>query len=559
MLANPENKYQPFTLPVDMSDRTWPSKRIDTPPRWCSVDMRDGNQSLIDPMGMEKKLRFFNLLIESGFKEIEIGFPSASQTEFDFVRHLIEDNLIPEDITVQVLTQSREDLIRRTFESLKGVNRAIVHLYNATAPEFRRVVFQMEKGEIIDLAVKGAHIMLEEAAAQPDTNWTFQYSPETFSMTEPDFALEICEAVLEVWKPTPENPAIINLPATVEVTTPNVFADQVEWFCRNISRRDALSICVHPHNDRGTGVAAAEMAVMAGADRVEGCLFGNGERTGNVDLVTLALNLYTQGVNPGLDFSDLRKVVSTVEHCNQIPVHPRHPYAGELVFTAFSGSHQDAIKKGFADNEKRNDEVWEVPYLPIDPADLGASYEAVIRVNSQSGKGGVAWVLEQDRGLQLPRRQQIDFSRRVQEIADETGIEQTSESIWKAFVEAYHLEGPQRFSLVEYGSAETRRPGQQRHFVGRITIDGQERSISGSGNGLISGVLSALESDCDVELEVVDYSEHALRNGSDAQAAAYVECRTPDGRTVFGVGIDTDVSTASVKAVLSAANGSAEG
>lgn len=559
MLAHPENKYRPFTLPVDMADRTWPSKRIETPPRWCSVDMRDGNQSLIDPMGMEKKLRFFDLLIDSGFKEIEIGFPSASETEFGFVRHLIEESRIPDDVTVQVLTQSREDLIRRTFESLKGANRAIVHLYNATAPEFRRVVFKMEKSEIVALAVKGAQIMMEEAAAQPDTQWTFQYSPETFSMTEPDFALEICEAVLNVWKPTADNPAIINLPATVEVTTPNVFADQVEWFCRNISRREALSICVHPHNDRGTGVAAAEMAIMAGADRVEGCLFGNGERTGNVDLVTLALNLYTQGVHPGLDFSDLSKVVSTVEHCNQIPVHPRHPYAGELVFTAFSGSHQDAIKKGFADNEMRNDDVWEVPYLPIDPADLGASYEAVIRVNSQSGKGGVAWVLEQDHGLQLPRRQQVDFSRKVQEIADRTGIEQTSESIWQAFVESYHLEGPQRFSLVEYGSTDTRRPGQQRHFVGRITIDGQERSISGSGNGLISGVLAALKSDCDVELEVVDYSEHALRNGSDAQAAAYVECRTSDGRTVFGVGIDTDVSTASVKAVLSAANGVTQG
>jgi isopropylmalate/homocitrate/citramalate synthase len=377
-----------------------------------STDMRDGNQSLIDPMGVEKKLRFFDLLIKTGFKEIEIGFPSASQTEFDFVRQLIDGKRIPEDVTVQVLTQSREDLIRRTFESLQGATSAIVHLYNATAPAFRRVVFQMDKAEIVALAVKGATIMTEEAAKQPATRWTFQYSPETFSATEPEFALEICEAVLDVWRPTPDNKAIINLPATVEVSGPNIFADQIEWFCRNVSRRDAISVCVHPHNDRGTGVAAAEMAMMAGADRVEGCLFGNGERTGNVDLVTLALNLYTQGVHPGLDFSDMRQVVSTVEHCNQIPVHPRHPYAGELVFTAFSGSHQDAIKKGFADNEKRNDGIWEVPYLPIDPADLGATYEAVIRVNSQSGKGGVAWVLEQDRGLQLPRRQQIDFSRR---------------------------------------------------------------------------------------------------------------------------------------------------
>ncbi|MBU0723921.1 MAG: 2-isopropylmalate synthase [Alphaproteobacteria bacterium] len=553
MLPNPETKYRRFTT-VSLPDRTWPSKQIEAAPIWLSTDLRDGNQSLIDPMDGEKKHRFFELLIKSGFKQIEVGFPSASQTEFDFIRSLITGNLIPDDVTIQVLTQSREDLIRRSFESLQGAKQAIVHLYNATSPSFRRTVFNMEKADVVKLAVAGATLFVEEAKKQPDTKWTFEYSPETFSATEPDFAIEVCNAVLDVWQPTPDNPAILNLPATVEVAGPHVYADQIEYFCRKISRRDSVIVSVHPHNDRGTGVAAAELAVMAGADRVEGCLFGNGERTGNVDLVTLALNLYTQGIDPKLDFSDMRSVVRTVEHCNQLPVHPRHPYAGELVFTAFSGSHQDAIKKGFAAQEKRNDAYWDVPYLPIDPADLGCSYEAVIRVNSQSGKGGVAWVLEQDKGLQLPRRMQIDFSRAVQEISDRTGREITAAAIWQAFEEAYCLEGPQRFGLVDYEDAGTRKPGQDRLFVGRITVDGQERSISGKGNGLISGVLGALKADCGIELEVLDYHEHALRKGSDAQAAAYVECRTADGRTVFGVGIDADVATASVKAVLGAAN-----
>ena len=510
-------------------------------------------------MDGEKKRRFFDLLVASGFKQIEVGFPSASQTEFDFIRSLIEENRIPDDVTIQVLTQSREDLIRRSFESLKGAKQAIVHLYNATSPSFRRTVFNMEKADVVKLAVAGAKLFVEEAAKQPGTKWTFQYSPETFSATEPDFAVEVCEAVLDVWQPTPENPAILNLPATVEVAGPNIYADQIEYFCRTISRRDSVIVSVHPHNDRGTGVAAAEFSVMAGADRIEGCLFGNGERTGNVDLVTLALNLYTQGINPGLDFSDMRNVVRTVEYCNQLPVHPRHPYAGELVFTAFSGSHQDAIKKGFAAQEKRNDEYWDVPYLPIDPADVGCSYEAVIRVNSQSGKGGVAWVLEQDKGLQLPRRMQIDFSRQVQEISDRTGKEMTAPAIWQAFEESYCLTGQQRFDLIEYDDTGARKPGQDRVFVGRITVDGKERSISGKGNGLISGMLEALKADCGMELEVLDYHEHALRKGSDAQAAAYVECRTRDGRTLFGVGIDADVAIASVKAVLSAANVASKG
>ena len=554
MLSNPDSKYRPFQPPVHLPDRQWPTRQITAAPRWVSTDLRDGNQALADPMGVEKKLRFYDMLLKIGFKEIEIGFPSASQTEFDFVRSLIEGGRIPDDVTVQVLTQAREDLIARTFESLKGVRQAIVHLYVATAPLFRRVVFGMAKEEIIALSVAGARAMLAESRKQPETRWTFEYSPETFSFTEPEFALEVCERVLDVFQPTPDHPVILNLPATVEVAMPNVYADQIEWFCRNISRRDSVVISLHPHNDRGTGVAATELALLAGADRVEGCLFGNGERTGNVDLVTLALNLYTQGIDPGLDFSTMRDVVSTVEHCNGLPVHPRHPYAGELVFTAFSGSHQDAIKKGFAAHETRNDGVWEMPYLPIDPADLGETYEAVIRVNSQSGKGGVAWVMEQDRGLKLPRRLQVDFSRAVQEAADRTGREMTTESIWEIFQSAYHLTGEQRFALVDYEEGGVHRPGESRRFVGRVRMDGQDRVISGRGNGLISGVVAALEESCSLSIEIVDYQEHALRRGSDAQAAAYVECRLADGRTVFGVGIDADVAMASVKAVLSAAN-----
>ncbi|SER08844.1 2-isopropylmalate synthase [Faunimonas pinastri] len=554
MLTNPETKYRPFESGIDLPDRQWPSRRMTKAPRWVSTDLRDGNQALADPMDVEKKMRFYDMLLEVGFKEIEIGFPSASQTEFDFVRGLIEGNRIPEDVAVQVLTQSREDLIVRTFEALTGARRAIVHLYNATAPLFRRVVFRMEKQEIVDLAVAGAKIMLREARKRPETEWIFQYSPETFSFTEPDFALEICERVLDVWQPTPERPVILNLPGTVEVAMPNVYADQIEWFCRHVSRRDSVVICVHPHNDRGTAVAATELAVLAGADRVEGCLFGNGERTGNVDLVTLALNLYTQGIDPGLDFGDMRRVVRTAEHCNKLPVHPRHPYAGELVFTAFSGSHQDAIKKGFSAHSKRNDGVWEMPYLPIDPADLGETYEAVIRVNSQSGKGGVAWVLEQDKGLQLPRRFQIDFSRKVQDIADRTGREMTAANIWSAFEESYHLAGEQRFDLVEYEEPGPRRTGQDRVFVGRVRIDGEEATVTGRGNGLISSAVAALNERCGFGIEVVDYHEHALKRGSDSQAVAYLECRTPDDRRIYGVGIDTDIATASVKAVLSAAN-----
>ncbi|WP_366556736.1 2-isopropylmalate synthase [Aquibaculum sediminis] len=552
MLSHPESKYRAFT-PIDLPNRQWPSQVITQPPRWLSTDLRDGNQALIDPMDGSKKQRFFDLLIKSGFKEIEVGFPSASATDFNFTRSLVEQEQVPEGVLIQVLTQSRRELIERSFESLRGSREAIVHLYNAVSPAFRRVVFKMSREEVRDIAIKGAEMFLAEAEKQPETNWHFQYSPETFSTAELDFSLEVCEAVLDIWQPTPDKPVILNLPATVEASTPNIYADQIEWFCRNISRRDSVVISVHPHNDRGTGVAAAELAVMAGADRVEGCLFGNGERTGNVDLVTLALNLYTQGVHPGLDFSDIQSVVDVVEHCNQLPVHPRHPYAGELVFTAFSGSHQDAIKKGFAAREQRNDDIWDVPYLPIDPADLGCSYEAVIRVNSQSGKGGVAWVLQQEKGLQLPRRLQIDFSHVVQEVADSTSRELTTADIWKTFQETF-LQENGRFALEDYDSTAPRRPGQERAFVGRIRVDGKERSISGRGNGLISSLLAALRDDCGLSLEVVDYHEHALGRGSGAQAACYLECQTADGQTVWGVGIDEDVSTASVKAVLSAAN-----
>jgi 2-isopropylmalate synthase len=550
MLRDPSVKYRPFPQ-VDLPDRQWPSRTITRPPRWLSTDMRDGNQALIDPMDGEKKQRFFDLLVKVGVKEIEVGFPSAGATEFDFISGLVREGRIPDDVIVQVLTQSRQDLIETSFQSLKGAKKAIVHLYNAVSPAWRRIVFGMSRDEIREIAVAGAKVLRDEAAKQPDTDWHFEYSPETFSTAELDFSVEVCEAVMEILRPTPERPLILNLPATVEAATPNVYADQIEWFGRNIRNRDSVVISLHTHNDRGTGVAASELGLLAGADRVEGCLFGNGERTGNVDLVTLALNMYTQGVDPGLNFSDIDEVIQTVEYCNQLPVHPRHPYAGELVFTAFSGSHQDAIKKGFAAQDARNDEFWDVPYLPIDPKDLGRDYEAVIRVNSQSGKGGVAWVLEQDRGLKLPKRMQADFSRHVQALADETSRELNAADIRAKFEQVYLPGEGDRIALVDY---EESGAAGQRVFVGRIAVDGVEQSISGRGNGLISGVIDALAGTTGPSLDVVDYSEHAIGHGADAQAAAYVECRTADGRTVFGVGIDADIATASVRAVLSAAN-----
>ena len=550
MLADPSVKYRAFQQ-VDLPDRQWPSRTITKPPRWLSTDMRDGNQALIDPMDEEKKTRFFDLLVKVGLKEIEVGFPAAGATEFDFISGLVRSGRIPDDVMVQVLTQSRRDLIERSFESLEGAARATVHLYNAVSPAWRRIVFGMSRDEIKQIAVTGAQIMRDEAAKRPETDWHFEYSPETFSTAELDFSLEVCEAVMDVLRPTPEKPIIFNLPATVEAATPNVYADQIEWFCRNVSKRDSVVISLHPHNDRGTGVAAAELGLMAGADRVEGCLFGNGERTGNVDLVTLGLNLYTQGVNPGLDFSDIDEVINTVTYCNNIPVHPRHPYAGDLVFTAFSGSHQDAIKKGFAAQEQRNDQIWDVPYLPIDPKDLGRDYEAVIRVNSQSGKGGVAWVLEQDKGFKLPKRMQADFSRAVQALADETSRELNAADIWGRFQSHYKLEGPQAYELVDYSETHA---GNDRIFTGRVRHNGVEKSVSGRGNGLLSSVLAALKDGFGLQMDIADYSEHAIGHGGDVQAAAYVEARTEDGRTVFGVGVDTDVATASVRALLGAAN-----
>ena len=550
MLTDPSQKYRPFPQ-VDLPNRQWPSKVITKAPRWLSTDMRDGNQSLIDPMNAEKKRRFFDLLVKVGVKEIEVGFPAAGATEFDFISGLVKEGAIPDDVMPQVLTQAREDLIATTFESLRGAKQAIVHVYNAISPAWRNIVFQMERPEIKQIAINAAKLLRDNAARMPDTDWHFEYSPETFSTAELDFSLECCEAVMDILQPTPERPLILNLPATVECATPNIYADQIEWICRNISRRDSVVISLHTHNDRGTGVAAAELGIMAGADRVEGCLFGNGERTGNCDLVTVALNMYTQGIDPELDFSDIDEVIQTVEYCNQLPVHPRHPYAGELVFTAFSGSHQDAIKKGFAAQEARNDLFWNVPYLPIDPKDLGRDYEAVIRVNSQSGKGGVAWVLQQDKGYKLPKRMQADFSKVVQVLADQSSRELNAADISAAFDDYYHQTGDQAYSLIDYHESGS---AGDRIFTGKIVHEGGERSISGRGNGLISSVLAALRDELGVVLDVADYNEHAIGAGTDVNAAAYVECRTADGRTVFGIGTDSDVATASVKAVLSAAN-----
>jgi len=551
MLKNPATKYSPFPQ-INLPDRQWPGRVVDSPPRWLSTDLRDGNQSIIDPMDAVKKRRFFDLLVEVGVKEIEVGFPSAGATEFDFISGLVKSDAIPEDVIVQVLTQSREDLIRTSFESLEGARAAIVHLYNAVSPAWRDIVFRMSKPEVVQVAVDGAKVMRDEAANRPDTDWHFQYSPETFSTAEIDFSIEVCEAVMQVLAPTRDKPIILNLPATVEAATPNIYADQIEYFCRNLPNRESAVISLHTHNDRGTGVAAAELGLMAGADRVEGCLFGNGERTGNCCLVTMALNLYTQGVDPGLDFSDIDRVIETVEYCNDLPVHQRHPYGGELVYTAFSGSHQDAIKKGFEAHAKQNDKHWRVPYLPIDPADLGRSYEAVIRVNSQSGKGGFAWVLEQDQGLKLPKKMQADFSAHVQAMADELGRELNAADIWDAFRKAYHVQTKDRhFELVDY--EESRGADGTRIFAGKIAVDGGEQSVSGRGNGLISSVLSTLEEAFDLDIKVLDYSEHALGTGRDARAAAYLMCQSGD-EVIWGCGIDEDVATASVRAVLSAAN-----
>ena len=552
MLAVPSQKYRPFP-PIELSDRTWPSRTITRAPIWLSTDLRDGNQALIEPMDAARKLRMFRQLVDIGFKEIEVAFPSASQTDFDFVRRLIEEDLIPDDVTIQVLTQAREELIRRTFESLRGVSRAIVHLYNPTAPIFRRVVYGKDRAGIVAIATDGARHFARLAAEQPRTDWRFEYSPETFTMTELDFALEICERVVDVWESASGHPVILNLPATVEVATPNVFADQIEWMHRNLRRRERIVLSVHPHNDRGTGVAAAELAVMAGADRIEGCLFGNGERTGNVCLVTLAMNLYSQGVDPRLDFSDLGAVIRTAEYCTALSIHPRQPYAGELVFTAFSGSHQDAIKKGFAARragEAEGDTIWEVPYLPIDPADVGRTYEAVIRVNSQSGKGGIAYLLERDYGLALPRLLQIEFSQVVQAITDATGRELTSADLHAAFRREY-VEPGAPIAYIDHRTGHAGAHGAVEHLTARLAVDGIETILSGSGNGPVDAFVDALREGLGADIHVLAYHEHATGTGEDATAVAYVQLRAGE-RSIYGVGLDPNIVSATLRAVTSA-------
>jgi 2-isopropylmalate synthase len=551
MMPAASTKYKAYAT-VRPTPRTWPDAVIARPPIWCSVDLRDGNQALIDPMGTERKMRLWETLVEMGFKEIEVGFPAASDTDFNFIRTLIEGGHIPEDVTIQVLVQSREELIRRTFEALAGAKRAIVHLYNSTSEAQRRIVFGLDRAGCIDLALAGVRLIKELSAARPEGEVSLQYSPESFTGTEPDFAVEIVEAVAATWGATPDRKLICNLPATVEMSTPNLYADVIEWFCATVKNRDSIILSVHPHNDRGTGVAAAELAVMAGADRVEGTLFGNGERTGNVDVVTLALNLFTQGVDPGLDLSDIDRVRQVAEDCTGLPVHPRHPYAGDLVYTAFSGSHQDAIKKGFAARKSANSETWEVPYLPIDPADVGRTYEAVIRINSQSGKGGIAAVLERDHGLELPRSLQVDFAKVVQSLADKEGRELDSGEIMAAFARTYLSVWP--LELVEYETHPQGRGAVKRRLSATILDHGVEKRIEGEGNGPMDAFIHAVESGLGHKIKVRDYHEHAISGGADAQAASYVEIAGPKGRSVHGAALDSGITMASLKAVVSALN-----
>lgn len=546
-IGMPAHKYRQFP-PVALPNRQWPNRTITRAPAWCSVDLRDGNQALVEPMGHERKRRMYELLLSVGFKEIEVGFPSASQTDFDFLRWLIEGGHIPSDVTVQVLTQARPHLIERTLEALKGCPKAVVHLYNSTSTLQRRVVFNRDRQGVIDIAVEGTKL-LRRAAAQTDTDVRFEYSPESFTGTELDFAKDICEAVMEAWGATPEAPVILNLPATVEMSTPNVYADQIEWFATNVKNRESYILSVHPHNDRGTSVAAAELALLAGADRVEGTLFGNGERTGNVDIVTLALNMYTQGINPGLEFGHISEVVEAFEFCNRLPVHPRHPYAGELVFTAFSGSHQDAIKKGLSAREASGEQIWEVPYLPIDPTDLGRSYEAVIRINSQSGKGGVAYVLEKDYGLVLPRNLQIEFSKAIQKITDEQEKELTPQEILGAFEREYLVRD--RGMKLADPRVDLTNQGEQRLLSASIVVDGVVKRISGLGNGPIDALMDALNKEIGLDAEVLEYSEHSVGKGNKAEAVAYVQLSS-NGERTFGVGRHSSILTASMDAVLSA-------
>ncbi|WP_341925308.1 2-isopropylmalate synthase [Nocardioides psychrotolerans] len=559
----PVGRYEPFT-PVVLSDRTWPDKVITQAPRWCAVDLRDGNQALIDPMSPARKLTMFKLLVEMGYKEIEVGFPSASQTDFDFVRQLIDDDLIPDDVTIQVLTQAREELIERTYESIRGAKQAIVHLYNSTSTLQRRVVFGLDMDGIADIAVQGARLCKKYEESIPETEVFYEYSPESYTGTELEFAVRVCNEVLEVFEPTAAKPVIINLPATVEMATPNVYADSIEWMDRHLAHREHVVLSLHPHNDRGTAVAAAELGYLAGADRIEGCLFGNGERTGNVCLVTLGLNLFSQGVDPQVDFSDIDEIRRTVEYCNQLPVAERHPYGGDLVYTAFSGSHQDAIKKGFEAMERDaasagvgvDEHAWAVPYLPIDPKDVGRSYEAVIRVNSQSGKGGVAYILKAEHKLDLPRRAQIEFSRVIQQRTDAEGGEVSPEEIWSVFSSEYlDREAPLRLNSVHTSSAA----GEKDALTVNVYVDGEMRTLEGTGNGPIAAFVGAINElprtghGGSFDVRVLDYHEHALSSGGDAIAAAYVECAVGD-TVLWGVGLDANIVTASLKAVVSAVN-----
>ena len=543
-MDNPVNKYKAFE-PIELKNRQWPSKIIDKAPTWCSVDLRDGNQALIEPMGAERKDRMFALLCKLGFKEIEVGFPSASQTDFDFVRSLIEDKKIPSDVNIQVLTQSRNELIERTFESLKGIPKAIVHFYNSTSTLQRNVVFNQDKDGIKEIAINGALKIKELALANPGTDWSFEYSPESFTGTELDYAAEVCDAVVEILKEVSKHKIIINLPATVEMSTPNIYGDQIEWMNKNLINRENIALSLHPHNDRGTAVAASEFGLMAGADRVEGTLFGNGERTGNVDIVTIALNMLTQGIDPQLDFSNINSVMREVEYCNQLPVHPRHPYAGDLVFTAFSGSHQDAIKKGFHAMKQSNNPEWAVPYLPIDPADLGRSYEAVVRINSQSGKGGVAFLLEKDHGVSLPRRLQISMSQKIQELADETGKEISSSVIWEIFEENF-LKPKNNFSYQSHTSSTK---DDVNELEVKMIMNAKEVNVSGTGNGPIDSFVNGLSKELGINIKISDYHQSAISSGSDAQAAAYIELEK-DGQTKWGVGINPNTTRASFEAII---------
>jgi 2-isopropylmalate synthase len=545
----PYQRYRPCR-PLVLADRTWPDRSLDHAPTWCSVDLRDGNQALIDPMDPPRKMRFFETLVGMGFKEIEVGFPAASQPDFDFIRQIIEEDRIPDDVTIQVLVQCRPELIERTFEAIAGAPRAMVHFYNSTSTLQRRVVFNSDKGGIIDIATSAARLVKKHAEAQPEADISFEYSPESFTATEPDFAVEICEAVMEVIEPTPQRKMVINLPNTVEMYGPQVYADVIEWFGRTIRDRDSIVISVHPHNDRGTAVAAAELAQLAGAERVEGTLFGNGERTGNVDVVTLALNLFSQGTDPRLDLHDIDHLRRVAEYCNRLPVHPRHPYAGDLVYTAFSGSHQDAIKKGM-DALAPDYEVWEVPYLPIDPSHVGRTYEAIIRVNSQSGKGGVAYVMDTEHGLDLPRSLQIEFQKTIQAITEESGTEIRPGEMWDAFARSYLPED----AAIRLVSTEVSSGGKDgTRVTAQVLVDGEHRTITGQGNGPVAALVSGIESELGLRLSVEDYHEHALTAGSEANAAAYVEVSGPTGQRTWGVGIDSSILDASLKAVISAAN-----